>query len=703
MSSPESARYQILDEIGRGGMATVYLARDEVAEMEVALKVIHEYLMADEGMVEAFVREAALMQSVEHPGVVRVHGVTEVDGRPAIAMEYCPGGDLRQYLLRKGPLEEAQALKYFEQILDALAAIHEQGVVHRDVKPQNVIFAADGKLKLIDFGIGQAQELMEADESGQVGTVEYMAPERVDGFAVDGRSDLYSAAVMLFEMVCGHVPYRGDSAAAVMRMHRQAPVPDPTLFASGLSPRLGRAITRGLAKHPEERFDRAQQMKAFLAGDDDQAGHVDDHRRWTDLRREFDARAWMAAPVEEEGQEWILFSADRWEGGTGNLEKMFDAVRAMTEPYESYLTVEPPRSRNKKGEKPSLGERRRWMVRAFTMHPGKYTLLRGTYDGDFQSLEYSIDPSQRLTVARGLSRAGAEKLMDDFEAQGLCLRYARVPRATREQERKRFLLDDGVVGGMIMVFGIYMLMGYLPCLLDTEAQVVPLFLYGGAVVWAVMAAAAVALLPNLIGRKSAHRPENALFDFCLPDDARGDEQTVRLSHLQLAAEIQSPRVAASFERGLNLALHLQDILDDSGFDGAERAQSLVDGLADLSRRIIDLEYRVATLRPGQIASRIRRLDLQIAAEDDMDKIDDLMEQKRALRERLEERDADQVKLEGLAQKLLDMTARLEEMVRAYRSQDQADSTDDEVVLDFSKDLDGLSAEIEALVVEESSG
>ena len=154
----ELPRYRLREVLGRGGIAEVYRAYDEAAEMDVAIKVLHDFLADDEGMIEAFEREAFLMRSVDHRGVVQIYGTTEVEGRPAIVMELCDGGDLHERIARRGVFSEEDAIGIISGILEALAACHEQGIIHRDIKPHNVMFDATDRPKLIDFGIAQAED-----------------------------------------------------------------------------------------------------------------------------------------------------------------------------------------------------------------------------------------------------------------------------------------------------------------------------------------------------------------------------------------------------------------------------------------------------------------------------------------------------------------------------------------------------------------
>ena len=657
----DKERYEILDELGRGGMATVFRAYDGVAEDEVAIKVIHRRFADDEAMVEAFQREAALMQQIDHQGVVRVFGTTEIDGRAAIVMELLDGGVLRDRILATGGFDEDQALPVMEQILEALSAVHQAGMVHRDVKPHNVVFDGQGRPKLIDFGIGQAQELLEIEAAGQVGTVEYMAPEQIDGMAVDGRADLYAAGIMFFELLCGHVPYRADSAAAVMRMHRDAEVPDPRFFEPQISERVAQVIIKALAKHPADRFSRADEMRAVLNGEQESLPPVRVHREWTRLVELYDSHGQMAADPERDGHEWVVFSGTIEAAQIDRLNNQFYAIERVEREYDRSYGV-------------SMSDRVGWRLSDFLRDIHR-TLLAphsspGINAGPGVSVSEPLPDTDRANqlrregIARGLTRQGAEKLVGHLESLGATVRIAKTARFSKgDSWLTRFLLDKGTILGICLIFGMPPLLWLLLFVSDPAYAISVDLVVWPALLVAVMAGIMVAYVSAgpWIQRTSplSMGSSNYRLDFTQAPQLTDRTGLVGLRQLELVRAIQSPRAAASFERAVSLTMHAAEVAPELHEGHPDR---MLDELSDLGDKVVRAEEIVATIRPADLASRIRRLDRQIAGSDDRDEIDELMEEKARLRRQLEDRDEAQENLEGLAQQLLDRASRLEEVI-----------------------------------------
>jgi beta-lactam-binding protein with PASTA domain/predicted Ser/Thr protein kinase len=253
-------RYRILRRIGSGGMADVWLAEDTHLQREVALKVLHTRFAQDREFVERFRREAESAAGLQHPNIVAVFDRGEVDGTYYIAMQYLEGRTLKQ-LIDAG-LTSEQAAGLIRQVLEGARFAHRHGVVHRDLKPQNVIVDAEGKATVTDFGIAQAG-VSEITQAGSVlGTPHYLSPEQAQGFEVTAVSDLYSVGVMLYEALTGRVPFEGDSAVAVaMKQVSQAPQ-RPSSINPQVTPALDAVVMRALEKEPGQRFQSAD---AFIA------------------------------------------------------------------------------------------------------------------------------------------------------------------------------------------------------------------------------------------------------------------------------------------------------------------------------------------------------------------------------------------------------------------------------------------------------
>src|SRR3954447_10197249 len=250
--------YRVDALIGRGGMGEVYRAMDERLGRPVALKVLTEAAASDERYRERLLEESRRAASLDHPNVVPVYEAGEAGGRPFLAMRYVPGTDLKALLRREGVLAPRRALAIAAQVADALDAAHRRGLVHRDVKPSNVLLdQADGRehAYLADFGLTQSMsELVPAADGRFTGTVDYVAPEQIRGDAVDGRADEYGLACLVFECLTGTVPYRGASGLGALFAHLEAPLPEVGERRVGLPPDLDAVFARGLAKDPGDRF-----------------------------------------------------------------------------------------------------------------------------------------------------------------------------------------------------------------------------------------------------------------------------------------------------------------------------------------------------------------------------------------------------------------------------------------------------------------
>ena len=259
-------RYTLVGLLGDGGMAEVYLARDNSLGREVALKVLRERYADDEEFVERFRREAVSAATPNHPGIVQVYdrGRTE-DGAFYMAMEYVPGGTLKERVKAEGGLAPREAAEIASQVADALAVAHEHGIVHRDVKPQNVLLAASGVAKVSDFGIARAASSKTMTQTKAVlGTLAYMSPEQVRGERAGPASDLYSLGVVLFEMLTGELPYQGDDPIATAMKHLDEEPPHPRETNPRVPEELDALVVKLLAKDPEDRYASAASLSQDL-------------------------------------------------------------------------------------------------------------------------------------------------------------------------------------------------------------------------------------------------------------------------------------------------------------------------------------------------------------------------------------------------------------------------------------------------------
>ena len=267
--------YRIEREIGRGGAAIVYLAYHLRLERPVALKVLYEQLRGDAGFVERFLFEARAAARLDHPNIVAIYDAGAIDGVDYIAEEYVEGESLADILRRvaapagskpAGSLPLDFAVSVITQVAAALDYAHQRGIIHRDIKPSNILVRSNGHALLTDFGIARAASMMTGTQTGMVlGTPEYMSPEQAQGRPVDGRSDIYSLAIVAFHMLTGRPSFRGETAQATLYAHVHQPLPDPRSFNPALTPALAVVLQAAAAKTPDRRYPTATAFAQALA------------------------------------------------------------------------------------------------------------------------------------------------------------------------------------------------------------------------------------------------------------------------------------------------------------------------------------------------------------------------------------------------------------------------------------------------------
>ena len=257
-------RYRIVRKLGMGGMANVYLAEDEVLGRRVAIKILNDRHAGDDQFVERFRREAKNAASLSHPNIVSIYDRGEAEGTYYIAMEYLDGRSLKELIVARGPAPIHLAVDYARQILAALRFAHRHGIVHRDIKPHNVLVDGEGRLKVTDFGIARAGASQMTEAGSIIGTAQYLSPEQAKGASVDQTSDLYSVGVVLYELLTGVVPFSGETPVEIAMKHLST-VPEPPSAKRADVPRdLDMVVMRALAKDPSERYQSAEEMDADL-------------------------------------------------------------------------------------------------------------------------------------------------------------------------------------------------------------------------------------------------------------------------------------------------------------------------------------------------------------------------------------------------------------------------------------------------------
>jgi serine/threonine-protein kinase len=261
-----SGRYKLEAKLGSGGMSTVYLARDATLDRAVAVKVMHREMSEQADQLERFRQEARAVAKLSHPNVVAVIDAGEDSGHPYIVFEYVEGETLKQRIARLGALDPQEALAYAIEIARGLTVAHARSMVHRDIKPQNVLIDAEGRAKLTDFGISRQLEQDGMTATGRVlGTTDYVAPEQAMGHAVDPRSDIYSLGVVLYEMLIGQVPFHADSQVGVAMKHVNEELPDVQQRRPEISAAAALVVERATTKDPSQRYQKVGEMIDDLA------------------------------------------------------------------------------------------------------------------------------------------------------------------------------------------------------------------------------------------------------------------------------------------------------------------------------------------------------------------------------------------------------------------------------------------------------
>jgi serine/threonine protein kinase len=260
-----AGRYALSRLIASGGMAEVWQATDTVLERQVAVKILHAHLGADEQFVQRFRTEAVAAARLHHPAIVSIYDTCSDAGTEAIVMELVRGQTLRQYLDDHGPLPPDEVIDIGAEVADALEAAHRSGLVHRDIKPANILLCDDHRVMVTDFGIAKIRDDPDHTTTGQMlGTVKYLAPEQVEGTPVDGRTDLYALGVVLYESIAGRAPFSGDSQAATALARLHSTPPRPRQIRPSVPRPLDDVIMRAMSRQPDDRYPSAPEFRAAL-------------------------------------------------------------------------------------------------------------------------------------------------------------------------------------------------------------------------------------------------------------------------------------------------------------------------------------------------------------------------------------------------------------------------------------------------------
>ena len=254
-------RYQIIKSIGEGGMANVYLAYDTILDRDVAVKVLRGDLSNDEKFVRRFQREALSASSLSHPNIVEVYDVGDDNGQYFIVMEYIDGKNLKDLLKKRGKLTVSEVVDIMSQIADGLSVAHDSYIIHRDIKPQNIMILENGLVKITDFGIAMAMNATQLTQTNSVmGSVHYLPPEQASGKGSTLKSDIYSMGILMYELLVGQLPYRGDNAVEIALKHLKEPLPSIRDELPDIPQSVENVILKSAAKNPKNRYNDAREM-----------------------------------------------------------------------------------------------------------------------------------------------------------------------------------------------------------------------------------------------------------------------------------------------------------------------------------------------------------------------------------------------------------------------------------------------------------
>jgi len=260
-----ASRYEVIEELGKGGMGKVYRVEDKKIKEEVALKLIKPEIAADKKTIERFGNELKFARKIAHRNVCKMYDLSEAEGTHYITMEYVPGEDLKSFIRRAGPLSAGKTIYIAKQVCDGLSEAHRLGVVHRDLKPQNVMIDKEGNVRIMDFGIARSLKAKGITGAGvMIGTPEYMSPEQAEAKEVDKRSDIYSLGVIIYEMVTGKVPFEGETPLSIAMKHKGEAPRDPKELNSQITDDLSSVILNCLEKDKEKRYQSAEEVRSEL-------------------------------------------------------------------------------------------------------------------------------------------------------------------------------------------------------------------------------------------------------------------------------------------------------------------------------------------------------------------------------------------------------------------------------------------------------
>lgn len=663
-----SERFQSAEIIGFGGMATVYRVFDAVAQRDVALKVLHAHLREHPIIAEHFRQEYAIAQALEHPHIVRIHSIIDTPEMLALVMELHGTHDLKAHLQHHGKMEPRQVVDIATQILSALEAAHAQNIVHQDIKPHNILWdITTDTAKLIDFGLAELDETIAlARPESAMATVEYSAPEQFDDFGSDARADLYSLGITLFELLSETLPYRGDSAASVIQMHREAPIPDVRVFARAVPEYLARALMRAMAKAPEDRFKNTADMRDALGGKSQAATHPlpAPSTEWEELKTYQQTRlANLQSRQSSLENDWNLYlptlartSFDRF--GPKEQKEYAQVFFRLFQQYATHYHGDINLGASKLPDEitnPSLLTR-----------PDTFYATLFSKDQIPLHASYTQNIWRPVPLASGLNFEQVRRIRSDLAKQGIIARafhldieQAKHPETAAWQrlDRWRNLPASLNTFTLLLLIATSSVTLYI-----AAAHNIPALTLLTLLAWLLLfaracfsfalhkfAPAADSIPPVLFDAAAYQLQFNAPFTPAPPSSFLQD------THASIYLALRSQRIQNSFERILLTLLELSHAHPED----QEQTRTILAQTTAVATRITQLEKKLADQNYPALFEQLTRIDTQISRSEDADTTAQLIEQKSGLRTQLEQLDTDRHELKTLGRELLSIAEHLQ--------------------------------------------
>ena len=327
-------RYEVIKTIGEGGMANVYLAEDTILNRKVAIKVLRGDLSSDEKFIRRFQREALSVSNLSHPNIVEVYDVGEEDGQHYIVMEHIEGKTLKQLLKKRDVLTLSEVIDIMTQLTDGISHAHESYIIHRDIKPQNIMILDDGKIKITDFGIAMALNATQLTQTNSVmGSVHYLPPEQASGKNATIKSDIYSMGILMYELLTGNVPFRGDNAVEIALKHMKDKIPSVRKQDPSIPQSVENILLKATAKNPRNRYDSAKEMHEDLLHCMEEEHANDKKITFAYPENDFDS----TAPIPTVNTKKLATNKN------SNIENTSDLVKNVTEEETDDFFEEPKR------------------------------------------------------------------------------------------------------------------------------------------------------------------------------------------------------------------------------------------------------------------------------------------------------------------------------------------------------------------------